>query len=56
MYADFSLVIDDVKGPLRRLWRGWKDNIRMSAEVTGLECLLDSVKSSPALTRLECVD
>jgi hypothetical protein len=37
MYTDFSLVIDDMKGPLRRLRRGWKDNIRMSAEVTGLE-------------------
>lgn len=39
MYTDFSLVKDDVKGPLRRLWRGWKDNIRKSAEITGLECV-----------------
>jgi hypothetical protein len=39
MYTDFSLVIDDVKGPFRRLWRGWKVNIRMGAEVTGLECV-----------------
>ena len=33
------LLIDDVKGPLRRLWRGWKVIIRMSAEITGLECV-----------------
>jgi len=39
MYIDFSLVIDDVKGPLRILWCGWKVNIRMSAEVTRLECV-----------------
>ena len=35
MYTDFSLEMEDVKG----LWRGWKDNIRMSAEVTELECV-----------------
>jgi hypothetical protein len=39
MYTDFSLVIDDVKRLVRRLWHGWKDNIGMSAEVTVLECV-----------------
>ena len=39
MYTYFSLVIDDVKGALRRLWHGWKNNVRMSAEVTGPECV-----------------
>jgi hypothetical protein len=39
MYADFSLTKDDVEVPFRRLWRGWKDNVRMSAKVTGLECV-----------------
>jgi hypothetical protein len=39
MYADFSLAKDDVEVPFRRLWRGWKDNVRMSAKVTGLGCV-----------------
>ena len=37
--TDFSLAKDDVNGALRRLWRGWKDNIRKNAKVTGLQCV-----------------
>jgi hypothetical protein len=39
MYADHSFAKDDVEVPIRRFCSGWKNNVRMSAKVTGLECV-----------------